>query len=434
MEPVEIDHKLVTFKESTLFHFLKKPQRDFLEDAQKTHGFSFQEFKQLVDISIDFFMWGEGDISEYWPTDLNKNLNSKQLKKSIFQKVKNSWEEIKASEKDYSSFHQTAGKYVNTIKVKTLPSTKPLNNKILGKCPVASEKTLCCNLQTLDTIANCGFGCTYCSIQTFNSDKDIFFETNLLEKLRAANLDPKKRYHIGTGQSSDSLFLGNKGGILDDLMTFCRENPNIILEFKTKSNNVKFFLENEIPSNVICTWTLNPSEIIKSEEYFTASLEQRIRSARELADKGVLVGFHFHPMFYYSNFNEDYERICQILTESFLASEVALVSLGTLTFTKNVITHIRKSGVMSKVLQMPLVQADGKLSYSADIKVEMFSHLYQSLKPWHDHVFFYLCMENKSLWKPVFGYEYESNVEFEKSMLDSYFQKVAQASTPIELT
>ena len=65
-----------------------------------------------------------------------------------------------------------------------------------------------------------------------------------------------------------------------------------------------------------------------------------------------------------------------------------------------------------------------KLSYPEAIKLELFRFSYQSLEPWHTHVFFYLCMENPSLWKPVFGFDYPSNDAFEAAMKASYMDKI----------
>ena len=76
-------------------------------------------------------------------------------------------------------------------------------------------------------------------------------------KLKKIELDPRRFYHFGTGQSSDSLVWGNKNGILDDLCTFARANPNVLLEFKTKSANIAYFLDHEIPENIVCSWSLN---------------------------------------------------------------------------------------------------------------------------------------------------------------------------------
>ncbi len=78
----------------------------------------------------------------------------------------------------------------------------------------------------------------------------------------------------------------------------------------------------------------------------------------------------------------------------------------------------------SKILQMPMVESDGKLSYPEATKLAMFTHAYRSLAPWHERVFFYLCMENQRLWRPVFGFEYGSNDEFEQAMKGGYLAKI----------
>ncbi len=149
---------------------------------------------------------------------------------------------------------------------------------IIGDCPVASPKTRCCNLKTLDSVISCGHDCSYCSIQSFYTGGKVQFDTHLKEKLAELSFDPSKRYHIGTGQSSDSLMWGNRGNSLDYLTEFAKKNKNVILEFKTKSKNVEWLLQNDIPRNVIVTWSLNPQEIIDNEEHLTASLEERLRA------------------------------------------------------------------------------------------------------------------------------------------------------------
>ncbi len=217
---------------------------------------------------------------------------------------------------------------------------------------------------------------------------------------------------------------GNKEGILEALFEFAKTHKNVILEFKTKSDNITYLLENEVPKNIICTWSLNTQTIIENEEHLSAKLNRRINAARKVADKGVKVGFHFHPIVYYENYLEDYKSIYKELQERFDSNEVAMVSFGTLTFIKPVLKQIRKRDFKSKIHQMPLVDVEGKLSYPDDIKIEMFKNSYESFASWHDKVFFYLCMEPHRLWRECFGYEYQNNEEFEKDMLDNYFKKV----------
>jgi len=116
------------------------------------------------------------------------------------------------------------------------------------------------------------------------------------------------------------------------------------------------------------------------------------------------------------------------LTSQFGTSEVALISLGTLTYIKSVMREIRKKAIPSQILKMPLVDADGKLSYPDDIKLSMFKTVYNSFpESWKEQVFYYLCMENQRFWKPVFGYEHVSNDEFEMVMKSSYLAKINSA-------
>lgn len=297
----------------------------------------------------------------------------------------------------------------------------------LGMCPVASPKTRCCNLMTLDAIESCGFDCSYCSIQSFYNDNTITFDSKFAQKLNGLKLDPSKTYHIGTGQSSDSLLYGNKNSALEAVIEFARKNQNVILELKSKSKNIAYLMENEIPRNVIVTWSMNTPTIIENEEHLSATLEERIESARKIADKKLLVGFHFHPMVYYEGWEEEYGRVYKLIKKKFNPKEVALISIGTLTFIKPVIKKLRARKFSSKILQMDMVDAEGKLSYPLEIKERLFKHLYNGFKEWQGKVYFYMCMEDMSLWRKVFGHEYTTNEEFEESMIKSYKEKIERA-------
>ena len=228
---------------------------------------------------------------------------------------------------------------------------------------MASARTRCCQLKTLDAVINCGFDCSYCSIQSFYHDDHILFHKDLKEKLASLDLDPDKTWHIGTGQSSDSLMWGNREGVLEELIAFARKNPNVILELKTKSDNITDLLKLDVPSNVLVTWSLNTETVIRSEERLTASLENRLRAARTVADRGIPIGFHLHPMVWYKNWKREYREMIGNLTSRFSPEEVVTVSMGTLTFIKPVLKLLRKRPIKTKILQMPLEEAAGKWSY-----------------------------------------------------------------------
>jgi spore photoproduct lyase len=218
--------------------------------------------------------------------------------------------------------------------------------------------------------------------------------------------------------------MGNRNGVLDAQLDFARNNPNIILEFKTKTKNIDYFLSIDLPPNILVCWSLNPQTIINNEEHFTASLDQRLNAARQLSSKGVQVGFHFHPIVHYETYEKDYTEIAETIISMFSPIEIGMVSMGTLTFIKPAIKSLRSLGIPSKVLQMPMADAAGKFSYPLEIKENIFKTVWNAFAPWHNKVFFYFCMEEKKLWQSVMGKCYTSNNEFEKDLFFSVSSKI----------
>ncbi|MBN2815124.1 MAG: hypothetical protein JXQ67_00455 [Campylobacterales bacterium] len=410
--------KFINATKATFFAKLPLNEQEFIKAKAFEYNFSHQELKQMIDIARDLGMWDEKRIDKLFIDHVQK--------KVAFKRLRESYETIRNAPNSYENFT-----------LKNIPKEQKFRFQVapkegfgLGLCPVASEKTRCCNLLTLDAVESCGFDCSYCSIQSFYNQNTITFDSGFKEKLLNLKLDQNKTHHIGTGQASDSLMFGNREGTLDALFEFARQNPNVILEFKTKSDNIKYFLENAVPRNILCTWSLNTQTIIDNEEHLTASLDKRIASARALADRGIKIGFHFHPIVEYVGYLQEYQAVYERLIKEFTPAEVALVSFGTLTFIKPVIKQLREREFRSKITQIPHEDASGKTSYPESTKIEMFKHAYESFKPWQremagdDKVFFYLCMEEHSLWNKTFGYNYSTNNDFERDMLSSYANKL----------
>ncbi len=401
------------------FQKLPSKEQDFIKHATDRYHLSIQDRKQLIDMAIDLDMWDEENLSDIWAYHLEEKYEGKKLKQILIAHAKAYYNNLKdaPSRYDDKSAHKAKPPRIKF-------TTQEKENLGFGLCPVASPKTRCCNLLTLDAVESCGFDCSYCSIQSFYNEDKITFDSSLKQKLDAIELDEHEFYHIGTGQASDSLMWGNKNGVLDDLVAFAEKYPNVMLEFKTKSDNISYFLDRDLPPNLLFTWSINPQTIINNEEHLTASLDRRLAAAKRLEERGCLVGFHFHPMIYFQGWEAAYGAIFERLVSEFDPARVALVSLGTLTFIKPVMKQIRQRDFKSKILQIPLVEASGKLSYPLETKRKLFSFAYQSLKAWHGKVFFYMCMEDHSLWKDVFGYEYPTNESLELDMKLHYLQKI----------
>lgn len=326
---------------------------------------------------------------------------------------------LRSSETDYSSFFPPKIKRPKTREV-------VLDEKLVLSrcpCPVDGEKTRCCKLRTLDAVQQCLFGCAYCSVQAFYNENAVKIISSLGEKLEAMEIGDDV-WHIGTGQASDSLLYGDDYATLSALASFAEKHPHIIIELKSKASRSDIF-NRRWPENMVFTWSLNAPTIIEKEEHYTASLEKRIECARLARDNGSKVGFHIHPMFYFKGWREEYRLVADSVTSAFSPDDIVMISMGTLTFTKAVLQKLREEGRKSRVLEMELEKTAGKYSYPLEKKREMFSTLYSCFpEEYRKGVFFYLCMEDPSLWPDVLGREYSCDREFESDMKRSYFDKL----------
>lgn len=420
MEP-DYSLKFESFRGKTLYEYLNRDQQDFIREIAFADRFTFQEFRRVAEVCRDLDMWQEGDLREWWSAQSSEEGPAGPQRK---KRLLNSLEEHLAHLRRTPTVYPEGGLRKPPRGTGKAIRTEKSAKAVAGMCPVASPKTVCCNLRTIDAVECCPFGCTYCSIQTFY-EGDIIIDENLDEKLQGIELAPDRFYHFGSGQASDSLACGNRAGILDALCRFARRHPNVLMELKTKSDQVRYFVDNEVPPNVVCSWSLNTPTIIEHEEHLTPSLENRLKAARSVADIGVRVAFHFHPMVYYQGWEEDYASVATAVLDQFDPGEVLFVSLGAVTLIKPVIRKIRELGHPTRILQMEQVaDPHGRLTYPDEVKVRMFKALDGVFRPWHGKVFRYLCMEKPEIWEQTFGRVYGNNEEFERDFGEQVMRKV----------
>ena len=399
-----------------IFSSLPGNIRDSLSSLFSSIHFTQSQKLEAVKEEADLVQWKEESFARMYKRE-KENKDGREGDRYI-KALRKYMRDLRESETDYSGFFPEVRK---NPKIKALTEDQKL---VLSRCPcpVDGEKTRCCKLRTLDAVMQCAFGCSYCSIQAFYNENEIKIVSNLEEKLNNLEIS-EEVWHIGTGQASDSLLLGDDYGTLSALSSFADKHPDVVIELKSKSKRDVF--SRPWPKNMVFTWSLNAPTIIEKEEHFTASLIERLEDAEKARDNGNLVGFHIHPMFFFKGWEDEYKYVIDEITSRFKPEDLLMIGIGTLTFTKAVIKRLREMGAESKVLEMELVEAAGKYSYPLEKKEKMFRHIYSSFpKEYKDNVFFYLCMEDPSLWMKCLEREYSCDKEFEMDMKRFYLSKI----------
>ena len=276
--------------EHPLFDTLPHSAQTYLKALHAEYSFSFQEQRQVVETVSDILQWKMGPLERWFDEAATRNVQGRKRTKALVSNLLKRVSEERKSPTVYtdSSDERLPDKYQSVIRH---------TEKIMGRCPcpVEGEKTRCCNLKTLDAVEQCAFGCSYCSIQSFYNKSEIQVVGNLQERLQAIKLDDDT-WHIGTGQSSDSLLWGNDYGTLDALATLARRYPKTVIELKTKSHRTDW-LAMTCPKHSGYLVTERPY-IIEKEEHLSATLSQRLTAARQAAEKASC-RFSPPPMVYF---------------------------------------------------------------------------------------------------------------------------------------
>jgi spore photoproduct lyase len=274
-------------------------------------------------------------------------------------------------------------------------------------CP-GTRDYICCGYQVLQVGLNCPLDCTYCVLQGYLNIPAITLFVNwedLLRELdRGLALDPGKVRRLGTGEFGDSLALDELTGLNARLIPFFARQPRAVLEIKTKWHRLESLLPLGPNPQVIFAWSLNPEEIVRSEEKFSAPLEARLKAAARAAAAGFRLAFHFDPLVYFPGWQEAYRRTVARLGALVPVESIAWISLGALRFLPSLRPLIHRRFPASRLAAQEMVRApDGKFRYFKNLRIDLYTHLKECLAPAAPQALLYLCMESPRVWQAVFG-------------------------------
>ena len=271
-------------------------------------------------------------------------------------------------------------------------------------CPCTSG-VMPCSYSILNIGFGCPFDCSYCFLQGYQNFPGIIIPANLekfFEKFSPPNktgsIFPYAR--IGTGEFTDSLVFDHLTGYSTKLIDFFSRFPGTCFEFKTKSSNIKNILASKPGKNIVISWSLNPQEIIGKNEHRTAPLADRIFSAKQCAEAGYGLGFHFDPIFYFEGWEKEYLKVIDLIFSAVSPEKVYWISLGTLRMPKELKKSIENRFPYADFLNGELLLGkDGKLRYSQSVRQEIYRKMADKIRSHSAKTIIYLCMEPVEVWK-----------------------------------
>jgi spore photoproduct lyase len=289
----------------------------------------------------------------------------------------------------------------------TLEVTR-FRGRFVKACP-GTRSYLCCGYQILNLGTQCSLGCTYCILQAYLAGRNLRLFANLgdmwLELMEHLRSSPRNVHRLGTGEFMDSLLLDPVTHLSRELVPVFAGQPRAVLELKTKTANVELLEGLSHGGRTIVAWSLNPPDLIRSEEPEAAGLEERLAAARRCQEWGYRLAFHFDPLIAYPGWQQGYTEVVNQLAATVDPERIAWISLGTLRFMPALKKIIRRRHAGSALLHEELVPGlDGKLRYFRDLRVEMYRYLSTLLGRLSRELLIYLCMESEDVWREAMGF------------------------------
>ncbi|MFC2061092.1 radical SAM protein [Elusimicrobiota bacterium] len=266
------------------------------------------------------------------------------------------------------------------------------------KCPCTTD-CVCCNYYIFNLNFGCPYECTYCYLQEYTNIPGIVISANIEDYFKAVEKDLDKSVRMGNGEFADSLALDDITGYSAKMIEFFRKYPEIMFEFKTKSSNIANILKTKPAENVVIAWSMNPQKFIDENEFFCANLNNRINAAKECINAGFQVAFHFDPIVFYDNWEEDYKNVVDMIFDSMPGEKISWISLGTFRFSRSLKKVIENRFPENKILDGELIPGfDGKLRYNEAIRVDIYRKMAAWIKNRNIYPYVYLCMESREIW------------------------------------
>lgn len=372
-------------------------------------------------------------MNDLWKQKFNKILIDKKVEASeTAQRFKNFFPDIcqivDGEPRDIVKGSLSADQFTQSKKQIYLTEFK---GQFFKKCPGFHKGMACCNYFVLNLGFQCDMDCSYCYLQSFLNSNYMNVYTNIdqaLTELRQFEAMKDQPLRVGTGEVIDSLSLDPVTLYSRTLIEFFKDFPNWKLEFKTKSAFVDQFLDCQHAGNIIVSWSVNPQNIIESEEHGTASLSQRLQAAKLCVTRGFKVSFHIDPMIYHPNWRNNYGNMVDQIIDTFSPHDIPYLSVGALRFQPEQKNMMRERfGMESLVTRAETFPSqDGKLRFDYGVRKEMFEFVLNRFRANNKRWRLFMCMETPETWIDTFGH----NPHHEKPLKD-LFQPIREQRTSL---
>jgi spore photoproduct lyase len=206
-----------------------------------------------------------------------------------------------------------------------------------------------------------------------------FVNTEDLIKAAETQLGDKDPAYLCISYDTDLLALEDLFGYCKSYIDYARRAPNVTLEIRTKSVNIKPLRIAQPPSNVIIAWTLSPDYVTDRYEHGTPRLKARLKASAEARTLGWRVRVCIDPILKVADWRAHYSELVAVMFQGLDGNALYDVSLGVFRIASGYLRAMRESSASNTIAHYPYTVSNQSASYSDCERLEMLEHLTDEL-------------------------------------------------------
>lgn len=248
---------------------------------------------------------------------------------------------------------------------------------------------------------NCPFNCLYCYLRDYFNHSAFIFYVNLEDMFTELDNFKQSNIMISAGIVNDTLVHDNMTNVTYDLINYFKNRPDLTLELRTKSHNIKNLLSIKAHKNILISFTFSPKEIIDQYELKASPLKERIEAAKKLQDHGYSIGLRFDPMINTIDSDLIYQNMVKSIFSTLDLTKIRDIGIGTIRYKKGLRQKVLAERNTDLFYNEFIIGIDGKERYFKKIRIDMYKNIVKAINN-YGNFDIYLGMEPQYIWDEVF--------------------------------
>jgi spore photoproduct lyase len=214
---------------------------------------------------------------------------------------------------------------------------------------------------------NCIYDCDYCYLQgmfstphlvIFVNNNDFFIHTTqLINRL-------KEPVYLALSYDTDLLAIENLYPFCKEWIEFTQMQPNLTIEIRTKSVNIKPLLKLKPNHKVVLAWTLSPQIVIDKHEPKTPPLKSRLKAIKQLIEMGWKIRICIDPILHVPKWEIHYAELIEQIEEELEIKKINSFCIGTFRMNREFFRRIKHQRKDTPVLFEQYEIKDNLVTYS----------------------------------------------------------------------